>query len=394
MRQNGIVELRIAEPIANLEEKIKKHKHMVWKLWICRIIVAVMVVGGTYLLREVQTYNKARVLTTYGDKSSANNSYVNFGDQILKYGRDGVSLLNMKGEEQWNYPYQIKSPLVEISDNAIAIGDNGGNQIQVFQKKGLKGEIQTTSPIEKIAVSNQGIVAAILKDDVSPKIMCYDATGNVLVKHEVSLKRRGYPTDISISKDGKMLLVTYLFIENESYTTKVAYYNFDKVGQDETDNQVNIKEYKETIMPSAFFLNDTTSIVVGDDSFVIYKGTQIPEEKKRITLKKKIKSVVHSNKYIGFVLKNDGEGYELRVYGENGKQVMSKDFTGDYSNIQISGKQIVMFEGSKCNIYTVNGVNRFKGEVETNIQGMLPIAGANKYVMMNANGIEEIRLVK
>ena len=37
----------------------------------------------------------------------------------------------------------------------------------VFQKEGVKGEIDTTMPIEHVAVSKQGIVGAILKNDSS-----------------------------------------------------------------------------------------------------------------------------------------------------------------------------------------------------------------------------------
>ena len=35
----------------------------------------------------------------------------------------------------------------------------------VVQEDGIKGEIETTLPIEKIAVSRQGIVSAILKNE-------------------------------------------------------------------------------------------------------------------------------------------------------------------------------------------------------------------------------------
>lgn len=63
----------------------------------------------------------------------------------------------------WIQPTQIKTPMIEIKENAFAVADRGGNSIMVFTKEGLKGEIETTLPIEKIAISDQGIVSAILK---------------------------------------------------------------------------------------------------------------------------------------------------------------------------------------------------------------------------------------
>ena len=35
----------------------------------------------------------------------------------------------------------------------------------IFQREGLKGEIKTTLPIEKISVSEQGIVSVIVKNE-------------------------------------------------------------------------------------------------------------------------------------------------------------------------------------------------------------------------------------
>ncbi|MDD3139835.1 MAG: DUF5711 family protein [Lachnospiraceae bacterium] len=394
MKQNGIVELRIAEPIEDLEERIKTHKYMFWKRIIVTSLVLIMIVGGTYLLLTFKTYTQTKVVTTYGNESTTNSKYITFANGILKYGRDGVLLLNKKGEELWNQPYQIKTPIIDICGDTLAIGDSGGNSILVFEKDGLKGEIQTNLPIEEISVSAQGVVAALLKNEEAPKIICYDAKGNILVTHNKPVSDNGYPVGISLSKKGTMLLVSYLYVENGTYSSKIAYYNFDKVGGDKTDNEVTTAEYKNSIMPTTFFLNDTTSVVIGDHSFVIYEGKQIPEQKVEVKLNKEIESVVHTDNAIGFVLKNLKKGYELRIYDRNGKQKMSKNFTGEYSNIQMIDNQILMFDGRNCNIYSTNGVNRFKGELETSIQTIFPILGMNKYIVINANGIEEIRLVK
>lgn len=55
---------------------------------------------------------------------------------------------------------------MDVNEDVFAIADVGGNTIMIFQKSGLKGEIETTLPIEKISVSNQGIVSAILKTNL------------------------------------------------------------------------------------------------------------------------------------------------------------------------------------------------------------------------------------
>lgn len=154
-------------------------------------------------------------------------------------------------------------------------------------------------------------------------------------------------------------------------------------------------EYKDTIMASGFFLDSDTSAAVGDNCLAIYHGKDVPEEKVRIAIDKEIKSVVHNERYIGLVLKNEGkEGYELRLYNGDGKVVISKDFNGDYSNVKLCGRQVILYEGKKCSIFMRNGIQKFDGEMENSIMEIFPVAGVNKYIVMSADGMEKIRLVK
>ena len=73
---------------------------------------------------------------------------------------------------------------------------------------------------------------------------------------------------------------------------------------------------------------------------------------------------------------------------------MSQDFTGDYSNIKIDGSQVILYDGKKCSIFSRTGIHKFEGEMSHNILEIFPMAGVNKYIVMNANGMEVVRLVK
>lgn len=225
--------------------------------------------------------------------------------------------------------------------------------------------------------------------------MCYDTAGNILVEHKTSLSGTGYPLDVALSDDGELMQVLYLYTQDGKITSKVVYYNFGETGEDETDHQVSSKEYENTIMADGFFLSQSVSVAVGDDCLVIYRGSEKPEESIKITLEKEVKSLFHNDKYIGLILQNEGkEGYELRLYSAGGKVVMSEDFTGDYNNVKICGRQVIMYDGKKCSIYMRSGIQKFDGELSNNILEIFPVAGVNKYIVMNANGMEKVRLVK
>lgn len=87
-------------------------------------------------------------------------------------------------------------------------------------KMAKKGEVHTTLPIEKIAVSGQGIVSAIVKNESAPEIVCYDTAGNLLVEHQASLGGTGYPLDVSMSEDGEVMQAVYMRYREENLFPK------------------------------------------------------------------------------------------------------------------------------------------------------------------------------
>lgn len=389
----GRAEVEVTEREIRTELIRQKRKRQQRIAIVCIIVAIVSVM--TYLLVSLQTYTKVRVSDTYSSKGTSDNSYVQFLDGVIKYSKDGIAYMDQTGKEVWNQSYQIKNPILDVNSKSAAVADKEGNDILIFQEEGLKGEVHTTMPVERISVSEQGIVSAILKDESAMKIMCYDIKGNVLVEHKTTLAGTGYPVDIALSADGNLMQVLYLYTQKGQIVSRLHYYNFGDAGAGKTDNQVSARNYKNTILASGFFMDAETSAAVGDNRIAIYQGKDIPEEVTSIKLDKEIKSVFHNEKYVGLILKNQGKsGYELRLYDKTGKVVLSKDFKGDYKHVKLCNNQVIMYDGKSCNIFMKNGIQKFKGEADSDILEMFPIEGVNRYIVMSANGMEKVRLVK
>ena len=161
MAQRKIPYLKVVEPPENPKQLKKAERKVRWKKWegaVSILILAVLAICGTYLLLDNKTYGTAREAASYTKEISDTSNYVQFAKGIIRYNRNGVVYLNKKNEEVWIQPTQIKTPMIEVKENAFAVADRGGNSIMVFTKDGLKGEIETTLPIEKIAISDQGIL--------------------------------------------------------------------------------------------------------------------------------------------------------------------------------------------------------------------------------------------
>lgn len=364
------------------------------KIILLIILVAIAAIVGIYFLIKYQTYNYVEITTLYENNSTDNSNYVQCLDGVLRYSRDGVVLLSEKGDEIWNHPCQMSNPTVEMCGDSVAIGDKGGTSILVFQKNGMKGEIQTTKTIEKFAVSSQGIVSAILKDEEMPLVMCYDAVGNKLVEHKVVPKNIGYPVDVSISADGNTLLVSYVYTEASEVVSKISYYYFGDESK-ANDYQVYQKDFSNTVIPVTAFLKNDISLLVADNALVFYKGLQELEETARVDFETEIQSVTYNEELIAVILqKSNATDYKLNIYNTKGKMLSSVDVDKEYENLKIAGEQVILYDGQACSIYMKNGVKKYEGSIDQKIMEIFTISGLNKYIVINASGFYEVRLAK
>lgn len=383
------------DEMRELEEKVRKHKRN-HRIKVSVITASVIIIAAAlYFFIAYRTFTVARIVGSHQEARYHNCSYEVFSGLIVKYSKDGVTLLEKSGKERWNQSYQMATPMIALGERSGVIADNGGNDMLVFQESGVRGEIHTNLPIEKVDVSEQGIVAAILKEEMNPKVVCYDAEGNLLVEHKIAVSSSGYPIELAISDDGKKLIVSYLKIENGTANSRIVYYNFGGDGQEVKDYEMFSEVYENTIIPEAYFIGNDTSVLVGDSSLRIFHGAGKPEPGEEIKIDKKINNVFRYDKYIGMLLKNEGkQGYELRLYTIYGKQVFSENLDKEYSNITMAGREIMLYDNNQLCVYGLNGVKRFEGEVKNNISEITPVFGINKYLVMNANGMDEIRFVK
>lgn len=364
------------------------------KIVLLSVLVVIAGIVGIYFLIKYQKYNYVEVTTVYENKNTDNSNYIQCLDGVLRYSRDGVVLLTEKGDEIWNQPCQMNNPIVEMCGDSVAIGDKGGTSILVFQKNGLKGEIHTAKTIEKFAVSSQGIVSAILKDEEMPLVLCYDAVGNKLVEHKVIPRNMGYPTDVSLSEDGNVLIVSYIYTEGAEVTTKVSYYYFGEENK-EKDYQIYKKDFKNTIIPVTAFMRHDISLLVADNALIFHKGLKQIKEISRVELKTEIQSVAYNEENVAVLLrKNNATDYKLNIYNNRGKLLSSVNVDKEYESLKITGEQVILYDGQVCAIYMKNGVKKYEGSIDQKIMEIFTLGGLNKYMMINASGFYEVRLAK
>jgi hypothetical protein len=401
------------EPGYGYEEKLRRHRRGVRRRTrIIVILVAVILITAVVVI-QTKTYTQYFVLSTHEWEEESATNYVEFGTNILKYSNDGASYLNAKNEIVWNESFEMEQPITAVCEGYAAIAPKGGREVIIFDVEGVVGQIETTLPIMQIDIANQGTVAVLLKDSGTYYVSIYDKSGTELVKGAYHTETSGVPLDLALSDDGKKMAVSLCAINNGRADTTLLFYNFDKVGQNEIDNNVGSDTYENLVIPQMDFLSNNIMVAFGDNKILIYKGTQKPALQKEIEMESEALSVFYGNECFGYVVKNqtdasadaiedsasgdstveDEASYRLYVYSQNGTRKMSRAFDMEYDEVRVlKNKQICILNEQECLIYSQWGIKRFEGSFENGICGVRSTGVFHSYIFVLPDGTQRVIL--
>ncbi|WP_303137825.1 DUF5711 family protein [uncultured Eubacterium sp.] len=388
--------LRVIRPDTVIEsEKSREDKSRNLKIKVITIIgIVCALLLAIYLFCVYRTYNNYKVRKTIKIETGTNSQYQAFGEFVVKYSNDGISYINGT-ETIWNEAYEMKSPIVDVCGDYLAIADKNSNTIYIFNKKGKVGEVNTSYPIIKIEVAQQGVVAALLEEASANYIELYDKEGNLIVSHKSLLSENGFPLSFSISNDGEKMMTSYLSIKEGSTENQVIFYNFSNVGKDEVDRVVGtFNQYGETIVPAVYFVSNEDAIAIGDNVLTIYKMKEKPTIRKEIKFDKEIQKVFYNEKYVGLIFENSkgDTPYKMEVYSLSGEKIMSKEIERNLDHVKFAGKNVLMYDDVTCELISLKGVVKFKHVFTKQLDAIVPMESTNTFLLMTKNKIEEISL--
>ncbi len=377
------------------KEKIRNHKLAVVFRTITISVVVVLFVVLVYIGWRDKEYSEAVVSDGAAVTNGVDSKVLSLSGYIVQYSKDGVSCLNSNGQVLWNQTYEMQNPIAHTCGEVVAVGDYNGHNIFVNNVNGAMGEVDTNLPIRDFCVSSQGVVAAVLDGTDVTWIYLYDSKGNTLASFKTTMKDSGYPVAISISPNAELVCVAYLYPEEGTLKTSVAFFNFGSVGQNSVDNYVSGYEYPGVVVPYVQFMNAGAAFAASDDRIMFYSGDQKPVSQAEIfTGDEEIKGIYFNDTYMGLVFPNsttEGE-YRLQVYNDKGDNVLVTYFDLDYSEIIFNNKQIIIYNEDECLIEDMNGHVKYKGAFSTPVRVMVPTTLRNKFVLVTAQTIQSMSL--
>lgn len=378
-------------------EKIRSHKLVIFYRVILGAALIAAIIVFLFIQWRDKVFTESLVTATAPVTIVQGADVKNLGGNILLYSKDGASCLDSKGSAVWNRTYEMQTPLISISGQTAAIGDYNGRSIYVMDKSGEKGTINTNLPIRNFCVSANGVVAAILDDSNLVRINIYNGNGNTeetIATGTASMDKSGYPLSIALTPNGKIMAVSYLYVDSGNMKSSVAFYNFGEVGKNETDNYVSGYDYLNTVIPYVRFMDNDSAFAVSDDRIVFFSGVERPTNIASNLLEEEIQSIYYNENYVGLVFNNQsGESaYRLDVYNSSGSKIGSQFFDIEYTDIVFSKDQIIIYSDTECQISNIKGVDKFIGNFEKSTSLLIPTGSVYKYVAVTADSVDTIEL--
>ncbi len=365
-----------------MDEKVTERKHLYIKIAValfCTALLAGLVIWQ-YIYRTFSTY---RVVSESGMAYEEGCKTAKMGDNLLLYNKDGIRCMNNKGKMVWDITYQIQEPCLAVSGTGAAVAGFGDHMIYVLNESGRIGEINTNLPIRNLCVAEAGYVGAVLDDNDVYWIYIYDYKGNEITRARTTMEQSGYPLSIALSPNGKLLGVSYLYLDAGVVQSNVAFYNLGEVGQNYTDQYMSGYIYQE-IVPKLHYMNNDTAMAISNGRLMIYSGSEKPTSLKEVILNDTVQAVYWGDENVVLVYNGTAaQGrYLMQVYDLEGNLALEKSFDLEYDNIKSQNGIVTIYNSSEVLAVTLDGMERFSGSLGGNIRTMEPTSKKYRYLIL------------
>lgn len=377
----------------------KGHKRSHGRLLIGVIILLNLSVIAWFYYQKNHLFTSCKTIWETKNSEKGLTKYEVFGSNVLEVTRDGVSYIDGKGETIWRTSYQMQHPTVSVKGDYAAIADMRGNTIYICNSEGVQGYATTVFPIGKVAVSGIGMVAAIVGDSTSSQIDFFRKDGSVIdLTIAPNIVKSGYPFDISLSGDGTQLMASYVFIQKGELKNRVVFYDFSEIGKSVENRLVGgfDKQFQGAFVGAVQYMDTPFSCAFSTNgiSFFSSKNLRSPAHIAQVFVEEEIQSVFHSEDYAGVIVKNNSGDYASRmeIYKKSGELAMKKDFTYDYTNVDIDGDLVILYNQDSCMIYNMNGVLKLNISFDFCISQIRRGNSFNTLILIGSERMRKIKL--
>lgn len=358
------------------------------------VLLAVLVAGGFYFYNRYHTFSEYVVTSTDECLDIGGTEYVILGKSVMKYSPDGIFCVNTRNESNWSVAYSMQTPIADVCGKTMVIAEQQGKQVYVFNEEGLLGNFETTMPVLKARVSDQGVVVLILEDEDATWIQMYSSAGEVIAAVKTTVADYGYPLDVDITSNASRMIVSFLGVEGGALNGRIAFFDFSSASASDDSHLTGMLDYPGSVFPQVCYDNSSAPMAVGDSGFVVFRGGNEPEEQASVEFEDEIVSSFWDEKYVGFIFPNETSGcrYRMEVYTYQGRRLMQEEFDHDYAQVKMDRGEVLLYDAKTCTVYTTWGTKRFSSDYEKQVNFFAKLSGFRTYLVVTGDSMDHVRI--
>ncbi len=397
--QNGSSQTAAPKPAGRSGSR--KRRFAVIAVWIFVLVMLSGIVG--YFIYEQQIkpgkhYRGYQITSRIERGDTADTHYLQYGSRILRYNRDGISVLDGEGTIFWTAAYNMQNPTVSMAGNYVAVAEVGGRQLFVYNEKGTASEMEILSDILQISVSEQGEVAVLMQEEGRNEIQIIDpyaAGDKKKVEILTYVEEDGYAMAIALSKDGAKLVTSYFLAEGNRLTSNLTFYNFTGVGQGVNANRiVGIYPYEDVIFAELAFLDNNTVCAYGDNRLSVFSMRQKPELRWEQEYSQRLRWTANNEDYIAVVIETEDVSTAglLQVYEKGGSKTVERKLSFVCRGLGLHKEDFWVYSELECLILRPGNKVKYEGEFQEGVQYLFAGKEPDQFFQVNGQYIEEMRL--
>ncbi len=381
---------------SQIDYRDKIRRHRLSGFLIISLVVLIVAILATLVVVQYNNhiYTSYDVVSTMDRQAVQGATDVRLGNTVLTYSKDGAHCTDTKGNLLWNQTYEIQDILIDICRDVAVIASYNGRDVYVVSSEEILGSFTTNLPIRSVSVSATGRVVVVMEDTSVTHYNTYSAEGKLLFEGQATMSGSGYPMSVSLSPDGELMQISYIYLDAGIQKTHVVFYNFGPVGANATDSIVSVSEYKDVLIPYVRFMDNQTAFAVGDSMMMMYKGSQKPMLLAQFMYDDNVKAVFYNEEYVGllFYCETGASLYKMNVYNVDGKQVGTYNLDIEYTDVIFAKDSFIIYNDAECLIMTMDNEVKYRGAFSKSVSRMVPLKSAYKYLLVTNDSLDTIQL--
>lgn len=295
-------------------------------------IIALILLGRN---RQVDMTDDTLIASLDYELSSKADFYT-YEDKIYYATKDGMQLINERGNSEWSDSYTMISPVLIGDKNIVAVAEDNGTTVRLYNENGLLYNVSFNETVLTFAINSAGYLGTVNKNNSDYSLSIYDESGTVVFGASFPADD-GIPTCMDISDDGRMFSVGFINTSGINIESNILFYyiNSNDVQSVENSDGMFASVVSEDCIPIILrFTSDSRCIAVTDDRALFINPTAAEDNRTvEVPLGNRLKAVCIN-----------GDGTLAMAMGE---QILNADN-------QLAENTVVWYNsnGSKINEYT------------------------------------------